>query len=144
MVSMNNRGVWRVIESVIAVLIIAGALLLFISREEISKQSQYFEVLRPTLDEIAQDDSVRDKIIKDDPSTWTTEEEIINILRNRFSNSELELNISICDINNIPCLTNEDYYPGEIKGEVYSEERLISSTLIDYGPAILRVYIWLK
>jgi len=144
MVSMNKKGVWRVIESVIAVLIIAGALLLFISKEEISKQSRYFEILRPTLDEIAQDENIRDKIIKDDPSTSIGEEEIINILKPRFPSEELELNVSICEINDIPCLTNEDYYPKGIKGEVYSEERLISSTLIDYEPAILRVYIWKK
>lgn len=144
MVSMNKKGVWRVIESVIAVLIIAGALLLFISKEEISKQSRYFEILRPTLDEIAQDENIRDKIIKDDPSTSIGEEEIINILKTRFPSEELELNVSICEINDIPCLTNEDYYPKGIKGEVYSEERLISSTLIDYEPAILRVYIWKK
>lgn len=144
MVSMNNKGVWRVIESVIAVLIIAGAFLLFISKEEVSKQSHYFEVLRPTLDEIAQNESIRDKIIKDEASTRDTEEEIVNIINNRFPSEELELNISICKINDVPCLTNEDYYPKGIKGEVYSEERLISSTLIDYGPAILRVYIWPK
>jgi len=144
MVSMNKKGVWRVIESVIAVLIIAGALLLFISKEEISKQSRYFEILRPTLDEIAQDENIRDKIIKDDPSTSIGEEEIINILKPRFPSEELELNVSICEINDIPCLTNEDYYPKGIKGEVYSEERLISSTLIDYEPAILRGYIWKK
>src|SRR3989344_2139926 len=144
MVSMNKKGVWRVIESVIAVLIIAGALLLFISKEEISKQSRYFEILRPTLDEIAQDENIRDKIIKDDPSTSIGEEEIINILKTRFPSEELELNVSICEINDIPCLTNEDYYPKGIRGEVYSEERLISSTLIDYEPAILRVYIWKK
>ena len=144
MVSMNKKGVWRVIESVIAVLIIAGALLLFISKEEISKQSRYFEILRPTLDEIAQDENIRDKIIKDDPSTSIGEEEIINILKPRFPSEELELNVSICEINDIPCLTNEDYYPKGIRGEVYSEERLISSTLIDYEPAILRGYIWKK
>ena len=144
MVRINNKGVWQVIESVIAVLIIAGALLLFISKEEISKQSRYFEILRPTLDEIAQDENIRDKIIKDDPSTSIGEEEIINILKPRFPSEELELNVSICEINDIPCLTNEDYYPKGIKGEVYSEERLISSTLIDYEPAILRVYIWKK
>ena len=144
MVSMNKKGVWRVIESVIAVLIIAGALLLFISKEEISKQSRYFEILRPTLDEIAQDENIRDKIIKDDPSTSIGEEEIINILKTRFPSEELELNVSICEINDIPCLTNEDYYPKGIRGEVYSEERLISSTLIDYEPAILRGYIWKK
>jgi len=118
--------------------------LLFISKEEISKQSRYFEILRPTLDEIAQDENIRDKIIKDDPSTSIGEEEIINILKPRFPSEELELNVSICEINDIPCLTNEDYYPKGIKGEVYSEERLISSTLIDYEPAILRVYIWKK
>ena len=144
MVRINNKGVWQVIESVIAVLIIAGAFLLFISKEEISKQSRYFEILRPTLDEIAQDENIRDKIIKDDPSTSIGEEEIINILKPRFPSEELELNVSICEINDIPCLTNEDYYPKGIKGEVYSEERLISSTLIDYEPAILRVYIWKK
>ena len=144
MVSMNKKGVWRVIESVIAILIIAGALLLFISKGEVSKQSHYFEILRPTLDEIAQDENIRDKIIKDDPSTSIGEEEIINILKTRFPSEELELNVSICEINDIPCLTNEDYYPKGIKGEVYSEERLISSTLIDYEPAILRVYIWKK
>ncbi|MDO8508464.1 MAG: hypothetical protein Q7S27_02145 [Nanoarchaeota archaeon] len=141
---MNKKGIWRVLEAVISVLLIIGALFAVISNKEVdSQQSHYFKELRPFLDEIAQDEIMRIKIITDDDASRITEDELIVLLKNRLPSANLEFNASICKITDSDCLS-DNYYPENVDGEVYVEERLISSTLNEYKPSVVRVYVWEK
>ena len=143
-IKINKRGVWRVIEAVIAVLILAGALLLILSKQPPIEEKGQYQNLIPILEEIAKNKNMRDKIVNGD---LTIKEEIINILKKEIPNADLDYGVNICGISDNAidkACRGTRVAPLEIKGNVYSVERVISSSLTQssFMPRVVKIYVW--
>ncbi len=135
----NKRGIWRIVEAVIAVFILASAIvMLFLQDTQEESENLLFDDI---LNEIAKDKALREKVINDDSNSVDAENEIMNILEKRILNQRLEYNVSICRVSD-SCV-GENFYPADIV-EVYSQERIISSTLDRFEPKIVKIYVWAK
>ena len=136
---MGKRGMWRIVEAVLAVLIVAGALLVILSKQETRTTEQdFYDLLRPALDEVAKDQILREAILNDDSSSVDAENDVLDKIKGLIPNALLEKRVKICDASNpsdCNSLTTEDK-------DVYSEERLITASLKTYSPKIVKVYIW--
>ena len=125
---------------IFAILILAGAILIFSVKQEVYEKENIQKVMISVLNEMAKDVSFREDIINDGLEKIEAEDRIKNLLKERFPNSEFDYNVIICNINDADC-KNEDGAK-DIKKEVFSQERLISASLKDFMPKIVRIYIW--
>jgi len=135
----NKRGIWRIVEAVIAVFILASAIvMLFLQDTREESENLLFDDI---LNEIAKDKALREKVINDDSNSVDAENEIMNILEKRILNQRLEYNVSICRVSD--SCASENFYPADI-AEVYSQERIVSSTLDRFEPKIVKIYVWAR
>lgn len=140
---MNKSGIWRVIESVTAILILAGAILLLINKQEIIEKNDIREKLLPILQEIAKNETIREKILSDDSANREAEDLIIAVLKEKLPNANLNHNTTICDMNDKIC-NDIRGYPSDLTASVYSAERVVSASLTVFNPKTVRIYIWEK
>ena len=142
---MNKKAVWRIIEATFAILLITGTIFFFLSKEEASKEREdAFTQLRPILDEIAKNSALREKIILDTPANSDAENNIMKVLEQRIKNLALAYNVTICDAFTAAVCDTTKVYPSDIKGDIYSEERLIAATLTNFNSKIIKLYLWEK
>ncbi len=139
---MDKKGIWRIIEAVLAVLILAGAILIFSIDKEVFEKENIQRAMRDSLNEITRNSDFRENIVNDDSGKKEAEERIKNLLKERFPSSEFDYNVVICFINDADC-KNENGAK-DIKKEVFSEERLVSASLKNFSPKIVKIYIWRK
>ncbi len=137
MVIKNKRGIWRIVEAVIAVFILASAIVMLFLQDT-RKESENL-VFDDILNEIAKDKVLREKVINDDSNSMEAENEIMDILKKRILNQRLEYSVSICGVSE--SCAGENYYPANI-AELYSRERIISATLDKFEPKIVKIYVW--
>jgi|SRR3989344_5960971 len=137
---VNQKGMLRVIEATIAVLIVIGALLAMISQQEVRTEEDKSELLKDVLNEMAKNLTLRDKIVSDSIASYGAEEELINLLRSKIKNPKLDFNVSICDAYSDACGGTESYPPNA--GDVYTEERIITASLTKFTPKVVKIYMW--
>lgn len=139
---IGKRGMWRVIEAVIAILILAGGLLAIASKQISNEGRDLIEDIGPVLDEIAKDSQIREDIIKGD-NEEVIKTKIIDKLKERTASKGLEYKVIICGYDESGCLKDKGGVP--ITERVYSDERLISSTKLQgFKPRVIKVYVWEK
>ncbi len=138
---MNKKGIWRIIEAVIAVLILAGAMLLIAERQIENTRNTTHKQMRPFLDQVAKNQELREQILTDDQTSRVAENAIISLLEQKIPNIEFLYNVTICDTEDSICKDKLGYSDKGIK-EVYTEARIISANIEFYQPKILRAYIW--
>jgi len=128
----NKKGWIRIAEAFIAILLITIVLLVIYTRTETKNgiSEEIYKVQKVILDEIADNPTLRESVLKND------EDAITNFVSERIP-SGFSFSIKICEINNI---CNLDVF----KEEVYSSERVISSTLQEYSPKKLKIFMWLE
>ena len=133
----NKRGIWRIVEAVVAVFILASAmaLLFFKTNQEAVNDNDLDDILT----EILKDQKVRESIVNDDDTNFFAENKVRGIFNVRTAELNIKFNISICDASAF--CPSDDYYPVNVN-EVYTYERIISATIDDYNPKRLRVYTW--
>lgn len=134
---MNNKGLWRIIEAVAAVLLVAGTLLFFVSKQSVNvSEKDFSELLRESLNEIAKNQNYRERILTGDTGDGSVKEDIKVFLDKRIKRRGYQFLINICDLN-VDCFTAPN-----VEGELFSAERLISAT-IDYSESkVVRIYAW--
>ena len=131
----TDRKAWiRIVEMLIAILIITGAVLVTLSKQENRKDisNEVYQTQRQVLEIISKNDSLRgdvlvgqktninDAILKMIPATWNFDTKICNL--NEICNSEsTPLNV-----------------------EVYVSEVMITTNLTQYNPQKLRFFVWMK
>jgi len=126
----NKHGWIRIVESFMAVMILAIFLLTFYSSQA-NKSNDEIPILGDRiLDEIIQNNNLREDIFINNLDN------ISNFVRERIS-SDLNFSVKICMINNI---CNPDVFIPEI----YARERVVSSTLHIYEPRKIKLFIWKK
>jgi len=144
---VNKKGIIRIIEASIAVLIIFGVLLvLAVNRARVVEQD-LSEDLPPLLDEIAKNSTLRGKIVginEDiegnlDPSgVGLVESEIENFLSDKIR-KPFRYKVRVCSTGDVCGL--EQYPTG---ASIFAAERIVSSTLRIYGPKKVKIFVWLE
>lgn len=149
---MNKKGIWRIVEAVVAVLLVAGALLFFVSKQSVNvSEKDVSELLRESLEEIAKNQGFREDIINYDSSDVAAADLLKNnqdsklktFLHKRIKGN-YDFKIDICELNadgsvkdGITC-----FGVPNVQGELFSAERLISATVDNYAPKAVRIYAW--
>lgn len=151
---VNSRGVLRVVEATIASLIVLGALLLLVSNRPPPNQTppSVERWLPSILEEIAFNDSLRNEIVNDyslNTSLSTAEQQrnseilldIDQFIGTRITNRAYNRTTLICPMEALCALPA---YPIDAIGDVFSAERIISSTPDSpyYAPKKVKIFAW--
>jgi len=135
----GKRGFLRIVEASIAILVILAAVLLLLSRGEEKVETDFNALLTPILEEMAQDTSLREDILEYKLGEQISNNEKVNneniigdlndFVGDRITNPSLDYYVVICDLEGI-CPID---YPVDIRGNLYANERVISTTLEERG-----------
>jgi len=131
---MNNKRGWiRIAEAAIAIMILVGVLLVISSNQssdEADISEQISELQLSALQEISDNQELRQAAL-DDNETKLEEH------ARKFFPPEFNVTIKICAPDDYVCSLNT-----KINSDVFVEERIISSTLTQYNPRKVRLFVW--
>lgn len=138
---VNKRGWIRIVEASIAVMIIFSVIIFVTQKRQTQSEQNFSENLQSLLEEVAKNATLRENIIKN-PNTNEVEIMIKNFLATRMDSSYLAYDIRVCPTNDVCGLSK---YP-DTKGDIYSEERVVSSTLsaASLSPKKVKIFMWFK
>lgn len=127
-----KRGVIRLVESVIAILIISGVLLLVYANQSNGNNSDEFisDLQIEILSEISRQDELRNFALTKNESSL--ESYAANLIP-----PSLDFQITACKLNEI-CIRPT------VDGDLFVEEKLISGNLTEYTPTLIKIFIWEK
>ena len=138
---VNKKGVLRIVESTVAILIIFGVLLVLATRADEGEIEDLSNRIGPLLREIASDNVLRVKILTGDSSAIS---DIEGIVEDRINNPSINQRAVICDPLEFCGLES---YPDVSDGNIYSDERIITTTLSSLGdldPKKVKIFLWRK
>ncbi len=155
---VGKKGFLRVVEAMIAVMIILGALLVITPNKENVKRDNLTAILRSLLDELAKNQELRQKIVNynlslcEPPNQLNCRERSPNkeilldldvFFEERIKNPSFNFSVSVCKTDrNSPCTLSS--YPS-FDTDVYSAERIITSTVTQEDPSSVRkvkIFLW--
>lgn len=130
---IGKRGWLKIVEVFVAVLIIISAVLVIMSRSDPKPDSEpiIYEKQQHILDLISKNNSLRQDIISNDNTR-------INSLITSLVPLTWNFETKICEIDEI-CS-----YSAPAGKEVYTSEVVVTSTLRDYSPKKLKLFVWMK
>ncbi len=133
----EKKGWIRILEAVIAVLILASVLIYFTVKNQVEVQNKQAlariaDLQSNILQDIASNSSLR-------KATLDKDYQVLNNFIDFNLDSSLDFRIGICDINSTICAPETVI---ETTADVFVDERIISSTLEEYNPKLLRLYVW--
>jgi len=137
----NKRGWIRIVEVVIALLLISGALFIVINKGYIGKKdisSQVYDVEVSILREIELDSSLRTSILSI-VNLPTSEEDIDSAIISKINQRKpdyLECKIRVCEMNKVCAL--ETY----VEKDVYAQTVAITANLETYSPRQMKLFCW--
>lgn len=122
----------KIVEASIAIVIIISVLFILHNREGEDFQVDYSERARDILEEASRNSTIRQDILNDDDSSLS------NLVGRRIPENFLNWEIRVCDVDDVCGISTF------IEGNVYSGERVISSTLTSgpNGAKKARIFIW--
>jgi len=128
---MNKKGFLRIIEASVAILIIIGVLFVFFNQQkaQVQERADLAERARDILEEISQNVTLRSAILNEQIDV------VNNSIRDKIPEAYLMFEFRICEVDNV---CGQSSYVGN----VYSAERSISSTITEFGPKKIRLFIW--
>lgn len=127
----------RIVEASIAILIIIGVVLVVVVKRSPSQEADVSAIIPSLLEEISKNISLREDIVRD---SVVGEERVLSFLEVRIKNPALGYSARVCGSDEICGLKS---YPKEAR-EIYSSERIISSTLQSYAPKKVKIFLWNK
>jgi hypothetical protein len=131
----NKRGWIKILEAFIAILLIAGVLLVVINKGYFERNDfsiRVYEAQIAVLREIELDDGLRTDILN---SIGEVPESVLNKIKERIPDY-LTCESKICDLNEI-CEINKD-----IEKDVYAQAVAITADLETYNPKQLKLFCW--
>lgn len=132
----NRGGIVRIIEAVIAIMIIFGVLLtIYGTRQAMISQRDLSEMIPPLLEEISKNVTLREKIVSDSNAI----PDLDSFLADRIKEPYLNYAVQICNPNDLCSLSS---YPANAQGDIFTSERIISSTLTQYNPKKVKIFLW--
>ena len=132
---MKNKKAWlRIVEAVLAILIILSTFLIITSQQttKTDLSQEISEIQTNILDIISKNSTLREYIIQNNQKELKTEIELM--LPNSFNYA-----IKICPVTDI-CHSTET----PTNKPVHAKEVLITTTLQTYQPKKLRFFVWTK
>lgn len=154
---VNKKGIIKIIESIIASLIVISVLLIIANSKQ--RPSYHFSVeeqLPPILEEIAQNESLRKRIIVEYDTTYGPyvndpsksiynkgiREEIEARVGLRLHNTAFNYTARICELNSSICALES--IPKDVRDDIYSAERVISASTWQTAskPKRLKLFVW--
>lgn len=141
----GKKGILRLIEAVMAILIVIGVLV-FVSLGSQKQQSEDIEkLIPPLLDEIAKNQETRGLVLDYDLSEQDSEnnKQIIRELKDfvgkKIEGRNLAYELKICSPLN---LCHLEQYPS-VNAEVYASERVISTDIgSEFEPRKVKIFLW--
>jgi len=132
---MKNRSGWlRIVEAFFAVMLVLAVLLVMVTRSPKKEQTERVqEIQRFILEQISSNDVLRQDVLDEDNNSITTFIEDQSLLPSRY-----DFTIRICNIS-MAC-----GMPIPVERDVYADEILVTSTLEEYGPKKLKLFVWKK
>lgn len=124
----GKRGWIRIVEAFIAILLMAAFLLTLYSTKAKKTDSEIGKLQDAILDGVVQNNLLRIDILNGKDAG------VISFAKERMP-SGLNFTVKICGVGDICSL---DKYVAE----VYVKERIVSSTLYDYKPRKLKLFVW--
>ena len=137
---VNNRGILRIIEASIAVLVILTVILTFSLVKRAQNERDLSVLTGPLLEEVAKDNVLRAEIISDNsPDNRNSNISVTNFLSSRINDPSLCYRTRVCDVNDLCSL---ETYPKDITGNIYASSRIISSTLSSSKSKKVSIFMW--
>ena len=100
---VNKKGLLRVVESTIAVIILLVVLILVSADKNIEVEPDIVEFLNPILEELAENNSFRERVFN---AEFQALEDVKSLLFRKIQNPSYNYDVRICsDINDICSLT---------------------------------------
>ena len=133
---VNKKGILRIVEAGIAVLIVLSVLLVVTTSQRGERATEDLSgVLPGLLDEVAKNSTLRNIIVSQPPGDATAA--VISNIEDKISPA-FEYSVRICSPEKV-CGLSE--YPGT---DVFAAERIISSSLQTFDPKKLKIFLWRK
>lgn len=133
---MNKRGFLRILEAIIAVLIILGTLLFVVVRNntETTQANDICLQASSIMEEIGKNNTLRENVLSSD------EEAITNFLKKRIDNPLIGYRVRICAPDDL-CSLNRG---GLDNVEICASERLITTTpsRTEFQPKKLKIFLF--
>jgi len=125
----NKKGWIRIVEAFIAVtLILAVMISIYVKKPANTNTEELEKIMDASLNEAVNDNQLRQEILNNEI------ENITRFMDERIPNV-MNFTIRICEISDI---CNLDVY----RAEVIAKERMVSSTLTEYNPKKLKLFVW--
>jgi len=140
----KNKKAWlRIVEATISIMLILGVAILFYQTKQSSSEDNIQDKLPVFLDEIAKNDSLRNKTINEG-DTSIVQSSMKTFLASKMNRINLNYTVVVCDIDD-SCSPSP---PINTKSDIFSAERIISTTIekdnfnILATPKKVKIYAW--
>ena len=141
----DKKGFLRLVEAVIAIMLVLGVLVFISSNRKSNVESSLSEQIPPLLEEIAKDTTLREGIVtSEDAAIESKENEIKNFLNERVTNLLIGCDVEICEPINEALCPIQPAYPSDAEGEIFVSERVVSSILPQYAPKKVKIFLWMR
>ena len=131
---VNKKGWVRLIEAMIAILIIFGVVLVVSFRSRVAIENDLTPLIRPVLEQIADNATLREMVLAGNNTG------IDDFVKTKI-NGATDSKVMICEISDICGLSP---LPSTLKGDLFSLERVISATpdKANYSPKKIKIFVW--
>jgi len=134
----NKKAFLRIVEAFISIILVMGVLLVVLSRQpnfQPTQEEELQRIQRSILDQAIQDPEIRAEVLTGSESAIVSIKQIVGkLLPEGYS-----YDIKTCDLGTLEEICSLDYYVAE---EVFVEETIISSSLTNYQPTIVKLFFW--
>lgn len=147
----NKKGFLRIIEAVIAILLILGVLIFVTVRSKTRAETDLSNKIPPLLDEIAKTTGWRNEIVMvvaptlaepNPPEIEALEGRLkSDFLDSRITNPRINSDIEICAPLDEQCPLQE--WPEGV-GNMFAGERIISAVLPQYDAKKVKIFLWIS
>ena len=131
---VNKRGWLRIVEAVVSILIVFGAVLTVATTHRATSTTDYCSTLAPLLEEIAKNTTLREDILVHN-NTASTEQ----FLAKRVRNPALAYEVRICEPDGTICPHSQSGYENV---DICAEERIIAATPQGFNPKKLKIFLF--
>ncbi len=135
---MNKRGWIRIMEAVVAILIMASVLIVLYTNNapQVSFSSYISDLQIRILGDVADSPKLRNEVLASEEGGNTTD--LVVFMRDSIP-TNFNFAVRVCSLENSGCPLGQS-----LDQEVFVEDRIISSNLTTYDPKMLRLFIWEK
>ena len=141
---VNKKGIIRIIEASIAILIIFIVVLTFSMTRKASTEKDLSSAIVPLLEEIAKNNSMREQIVNTSVTNEIEENATIRMILDFLSLRVTDPNIgraaNVCDVGALCGFPGG--YPSNMTGNVYAGSRIISSSIFNAKSKRISIFLW--